>query len=214
MKQSIKQILFTSIALALLLAACAPAPAPTPDATEIANQVATSVALTVASQNLETAQAEPTVTETPLPTATLVDTPTAVPPINTATPIVLPTSTSSGGGGGGGGSNNNNDGYACSVTFRRPTDNTIYKPNTNFDIKWTIENTGTKVIRAGTDLKFSTGTQMIKGTNRVELPDLDPGEDHEVDFDAVSPSKEGDYVMTYIVEGGLCYPYIVIKVQK
>jgi hypothetical protein len=49
---------------------------------------------------------------------------------------------------------------------------------------------------------------------RVELPELKPGDQFDVQFDAVAPSKEGTYIMTYIVEGGVCYPYVAIKVEK
>jgi hypothetical protein len=51
-------------------------------------------------------------------------------------------------------------------------------------------------------------------TSRAELPELKPGAQYTVDFDGVAPKKEGFHVMTFIVEGGLCYPYVVIKVEK
>lgn len=209
MKQSKKLILFTVLTVIFLFAACAPAQAPTPDPGEVADLVATSVALTVASQNLDTAEAEPPATETPLPTATeaVLDTPTPIPPLVTPTAITLPTTVSSGG-------TTVKQEYACDIIFRRPTDNTVYRPNTNFDIKWTLINTGTRVMRAGLDLKFSVGTQMITGVDWVELPELKPGAEYTVNFDAMTPAREGTYVMAYIVEGGLCYPYIVIKVEK
>jgi hypothetical protein len=194
-----------------LLAACMPAQVTTPDPAEIENQVATSVALTVASQNLETAQAAPQETATPLPTDTpaVVDSPTPIVP--TATPfVVVPPTTVPGGGGA---VSNPKPEYACDVIHQRPYDNTIFKPGDKFDIKWTILNTGTKIMQDGLDLKYNSGTQMTAVT-RVELPQLDPREQYDLQFDAVAPSKQGTYVMTFIVEGGLCYPYIVIKVEK
>ena len=51
-------------------------------------------------------------------------------------------------------------------------------------------------------------------TEVVELPELEPGEQVVVDFDAVAPEREGTYIMTFIVEGGLCYPYTAIVVEK
>jgi hypothetical protein len=33
-------------------------------------------------------------------------------------------------------------------------------------------------------------------------------------MDAVAPDKEGTYIMTFLVEGGLCYPYTAIVVEK
>ena len=32
--------------------------------------------------------------------------------------------------------------------------------------------------------------------------------------DAVAPDKNGSYTMVYMVEGGLCYPYTAIVVEK
>ena len=70
MNQSTKRILFTALTAIFLLAACVPAQPATPDPADVANQIATSVALTVASQNLETQQAAPQETATPIPTDT------------------------------------------------------------------------------------------------------------------------------------------------
>jgi len=194
------------------LAACAPAQVTTPNPVDIANQVATSVALTVASQNLDTAEAVPATTDTPVPTATaaVVDTPTAILPTATGFVLVPPTTVPSGGGGGAVVTSKD---YSCDIIHQRPFDNTIFKPNEKFDVKWTILNTGTKTMRAGLDVKYNSGEQMI-GVNTVELPQLAPGDQYALDFDGVAPSKEGTYIMTYIVEGGLCYPYVAIKVEK
>ena len=66
---------------------------------------------------------------------------------------------------------------------------------------------------AGLDLKFNSGTQMTSRT-RVELPELEPDEQFAVDFDAVAPQREGTYIMAFMVEGGLCFPYVAIIVEK
>jgi hypothetical protein len=212
MKQSTKRILFTALTVIFLLSACVPSQIETPDPDEIANQVATSVALTVASQNLETEQAQPVVTDTPVPTDTpaVIDTPTAIEP--TATPFVIVPPTTVPGGGGGGGVVIQPD-YACNAISRRPFDYQVFKPGDEFDVRWTIVNTGKKTMAKGLDLKYSAGKQFID-VDRVELPELKPGAEYEVIFDAVAPSKEGKYVMTYLVEGGLCYPYAAISVEK
>lgn len=215
MKQSMRKILAMTMALIFLIGACAPAPAETPDPQEVANMVATSVALTVASQNMDTAEAEPPpATETPLPTATeaVLETPTAVPPLDTPTAISLPSATAVSGGGSGGGTTARPE-FSCDIVRRRPIDNTIFKPNDRFDIKWTIFNNGTKPLRAGLDLKFSNGTKLMPD-RIVELPQLDPGEQFEIGFDATAPDREGTYIMVYVVEGGLCYPYTAITVER
>jgi hypothetical protein len=215
MSASKKQLLLCAIAVIVLLSACQPAP-PTQDPSEIENQVATSVALTVAAQNAQTQAAvspTPAATNTTLPTQTpegVVDTPTAVATF-TALPTVTPVVATSSGGSGGGTTTQKE--YSCDTIRRRPFDNTIFRPGDKFDIKWTIVNTGTKTMVAGLDLKFNSGTQMTSRT-RVELPELKPDAQFAVDFDAVAPEKEGTYIMAFIVEGGLCYPYVAIIVEK
>ncbi|HXQ35215.1 MAG TPA: NBR1-Ig-like domain-containing protein [Anaerolineales bacterium] len=210
MKNSNLRILSTAMAIVFVLAACVPAAQPTVDPNEVVNQVATSVALTVAAQNTQTAAARPTDTPIPPPTETVP--PTPVPAISTATPFVVVPPTAVSGGGGGGGSTTKPD-YACDIIRRRPFDNTFFRPGDPFDIKWTIVNTGTKNLRAGTDVKYSIGSQMTSVT-RVELPEMKPGDQYEIILDAVAPSTEGNHIMTWVVEGPLCYPYAAIIVEK
>ncbi len=211
MKQT-KRILLITLTVVFLLAACTPAQPQTPNPVDIANQVATSVALTVASQNLDTAEAAPVATQTPLPTETpaVVDTPTAILP--TATPFVLvpPTSVPASGGGGGAVTP---AAYQCDIIHQRPFDYSVFKPGDKFDIKWTILNTGTKTMRAGLDLKYDDGPQMTNGAT-IELPEIAPGDQYALQLDAVAPMKEGTYIMTYSIEGGVCFPYVAIKVEK
>ena len=215
MSLSMKKILFCAMALIFLLSACQPAQ-PTQNPSDIADQVATSVALTVAAQNALT-QAAPTLvpqaTNTTLPTQTEVGAlPSPTPVLPTVTAVVLssPTVVSSGGGGGG---TTTKPQYACNPFPRLPRDNSIFRPNDSFDIKWTIVNTGAKTMQAGLDLKYDDGPQLTQ-TTLVELPELEPGESTTVSFDAVAPSKEGTYIMTFSVEGSLCFPYTAIVVEK
>ncbi len=215
MHPSIRKILFLAMALVFLLSACGlPAQQPTQSASDIENQVATIVAMTVAAQNTQTQAAQtlvPEATNTLLPTQTLEGLPSPTPIIPTVTPVILPT-TVPGGGGGGGGSTVKQK-YACNPFPRKPADGTIFKPNDTFDIKWTIVNTGTKTMQAGLDVKYNIGTKLTS-TTRVELPELKPGASYVIVLDAVAPAKEGTYTMAFVVEGGLCYPYTTIVVQK
>jgi hypothetical protein len=206
-----KKFLFSAMTLVFLLSACGVPPQPTQSAIDVQNQVSTAVALTVAAQNAQTQAAlslVPQATNTTLPTQTPVGPASPTPIQPTVTAVVLPTTASSGGGGSVVQSE-----YSCNPWPRLPYDNTIFRPNAEFDIKWTIVNTGTKTMRAGLDVKFSTGTKLTT-TDRLELPELKPGDSATIDFDAEAPAKEGTYVMTFIVEGGLCYPYTVIVVEK
>lgn len=214
MRSSIKKILFSAIALVVLLSACLPTQ-PTQNAIDVANQVATSVALTVAAQNAQTQAAQsptPVVTNTMLPTQTeaVLASPT---PLEPPTAIPSPTKVPSSGGGGGGGGTTVKQKYACNPFPRKPADGTIFKPNDEFDIKWTIVNTGTSTMRAGLDVKYNLGTKLTS-TTFVELPELDPGDQYVIVLDAQAPDKEGTYTMAFVVEGGLCYPYTTIVVEK
>lgn len=217
MNRSSRQILFIFMAGIILLAACAPAPAPaTQDPTEVQRQVQEAVALTVAAQNALTEQAQaqiPEPTNTPLPTQTeagVLPSPTSVPP--TATAIVLASPTTAPSTGGGGGVPVVRE-YACNVVNQSPRDNSYWKQNKDFDVNWTIVNTGTKTWRDGLDLVFSSGTNMAT-TDVVELPALKPGEQFKVILDAVTPSKNGTYTMVWKLEGGFCFPYISIIVEQ
>ena len=211
MNPTTKRILFSAMTAVFLLAACAPAAQPTVDPDEVVNQVATSVALTVAAQNTQAALERPSDTPTSVPTETLVPSPTLVPDLPTATSIVVvpPTAVS----GGGGGSTTTQQEYDCDIIRRRPFDNTFFRPGDEFDIRWTIVNTGTRNLRAGTDVKYSIGSQMV-GVTFVELPEMRPGDQYEITFDAVAPDTEGNHIMTWVVEGQLCYPYAAIIVEK
>jgi hypothetical protein len=215
MSLSTKKILLSAMALIFLLSACQPAQ-PTQNPNEIADQVATSVALTVAAQNALTQSAPtlvPQATNTTLPTQTevgVLPSPTPVLPTATAVGFATPTLVPSGGGGGG---TTTKPQYACNPFPRTPRDNSIFRPNDSFDIKWTIVNTGTKTMEAGLDLKYDDGPQLTK-TTLIELPELEPGDSFQVTMDAVAPSEEGTYIMTFSVEGSLCFPYTAIVVEK
>lgn len=217
MDQPMKRVLFLVMAAVLLLAACAPAasPAPTQDQQLIQQQIQEAVAMTVAAQNAQATEQQALIvpSNTPLPTQTEVGVSTPTPVIPTATPFVIVPPTTAPSGGGGGGSTAVKADYACDVIHQRPYDNTYFKPNDTFDVKWTIVNTGTKSWRAGLDLKYYSGPQMTSIT-RVELPAMDPGDQYDIVLDATAPSKQGFHVMTWVLEGQICYPYVAINVEK
>jgi len=218
MNQTIKRVSAFLLAGILLLAACAPAPAaPTQDPAEVQDQIQEAVALTVAAQDALTEQAQasiPDPTNTPLPTQTeaaLLPSPTPVLPTATPFVVVPPTFTPVPAGGGGVVAPIRLE-YDCTSRDRRPFDNTLFKPNKEFDIRWTIVNTGTKPWPAGKDVKYFSGPKMSP-TTVVELPAMAPGDTHVVILDAFAPAARGFHVMTYVVEGALCYPYVAINVE-
>jgi hypothetical protein len=166
------------------------------------SQVEQAVALTVAAQVTDTAApAEVTLEPTGIP----FDSPTATLFIPTVTPV--PTNTSSGGG------IVYKPEYACNAINRKPKDNTEFNRNAKFDIKWTIVNTGTKTWPAGIDVKYFSGPKMAT-VNRIEIPkEMKPGDTYLIDLDAVAPDKRGFYVMTWTLDGQMCYPYVAINVK-
>jgi hypothetical protein len=211
MNQIAKRILFSLMAMVILLAACAPAPAATQDPALVQQLIEQSVQLTVAAQNLETAQAVPPATETPLPAPTEVVPPTPTPIIPSATPFVVvpPTTVVSGGGGGG---TTVKPEYACDIIHQRPFDNEKFAKGDDFDIRWTFVNIGTKPWRAGSDLKYSYGPQMTT-TTLLELPEIAPGAQYEVILDATAPTEAGTQTMVWSLEGVYCTPYVSIIVK-
>ena len=216
MNQTNKRVLFIFMAGIILLAACVPAPAPTQDPAEVQQQIVDSVALTVAAQEAEAEEAQAVVAEPtnpPLPTQTeaVPASPTPVAPTATPFTVVPPTLAPSSGGNGSVAVIPLE--YDCISQEQRPYDNTYFKSNKEFDIRWTIVNTGTKPWPAGFDVKYFSGPQM-SSTLLVELPAMEPGDTYEVILDAFAPQKEGFHVMTYIVEGQLCFPYVAINVEN
>ncbi len=216
-----KRILFTAFSILFLISACLPQPPATVDPQEVANQVATSVALTISAAQAQTEAAQPIATNTTLPTQTEVAPPSPTPLIPSATPFVIvpPTATlvvSGGGGGGGGGGVVIQPDYDCTPVNNRPRDLTVFKKGDEFDIKWTIVNTGKKTIPAKHDIKYFSGTVLMKDptdTFREFGKDLKPGDSVTIIIDAVAPVAKGKHVMTWIVEGEMCYPYIAIVVE-
>ncbi len=204
-----RKYLIIAAALTLVLTACAPGQSPE----QVQAQIETSVALTISAQQqiddavaqTVAAQATPTFTATPTGAVTI---PTFTPVIPTVTPFTVNTPASSGGGGGGVYAAD----YSCDVIRVRPFDNTEFNQGTDFDIKWTILNNGRKAWPAGYDLKYYSGPKMTAAT-RVELPALAPGDQYSVVFDATAPDDLGFQVMTWVVEGQLCYPYTAIIVK-
>ena len=217
MNQPIKRTLFFLLIAATLLAACAPAPsAPTQDPAVVQEQIEQAVEATIAAQNAEATEQQALIvpSNTPLPTQTEAVPPTETPSLPTATPFVIVPPTNTVVVSSGGGSNPPVQAeYACSVVGRTPADYTVFKPGEDFDIKWTILNTGTRNIRDGSDVKYSSGDDFAL-QNFVELPQLRPGERHQIIVDAEAPSRLGRYVMVWVVEGQLCFPYVAIEVKN
>lgn len=200
------------LTLALLLAACLPSQQPAVDVKEQVNtavagtmevneQIAQSVEETVSAQQqpeatLESEQAGSEANNVILQTTETL-TPNATPfgivtntPTNTPVPLK----------------------YTCSVYKKKPKDNETFNTNQKFDVKFTVTNTGTRPWPKGIDFKYVSGTKLA--TARFEIPvALQPGQSYEISLDGQAPDKKGFYVMTYFVDGPMCYGYIAINVK-
>jgi hypothetical protein len=201
----LKKLLFL-VTLAAMLTACLPAAQPTADVqgqvnTAVAGtiqaneQIDLAVAQTVAAGEAAVSEESANISEVVLQ-ATNTPEPTFTPFVvasPTATPIPLK--------------------YTCSVFKKKPRDNENFNRNEKFDVKFVVTNTGTRPWPKGIDFKFVGGTDLAS-PNRVEIPRaLVPGETYEVVLDGQAPDKKGFYVMTYFVDGPMCYGYIAINVK-
>lgn len=191
----------------LVLTACIPQPTTPsgPSAAEVEAMIATSVALTITA-HAQTQAAIPTLTptasqtETPSPTVTVTASPfPTLTPFSTSTKF--PTSAPAE--------------YACAVVNKSPADNSIFKPNKDFDVKFWLRNVGSRKWDKGADLSYHNGTKMIVGNTVYELPEVKPGQQvGPFIFDARAPKMIGDFVMRLKLQGGFCYPYVKILVRK
>ncbi|MDD2923401.1 MAG: NBR1-Ig-like domain-containing protein [Anaerolineales bacterium] len=211
MKKSIR-VIIAFVALASLLAACVPAAqqaaAPqvqnTQSLMDTQSEINTAVAQTIEAQNqvgtfvaqTMEAQATPTFTVTPFSIPTF--TPFAVIPTATSVssykPPVKPD-------------------YQCDIISRRPRDNMEIGHGQKFDIKWTIVNTGAKTWPAGYDVKYFSGPHMAT-VDIVQIPvEMKPRDQYLIVMDAFAPQERGRQVMTWTVQGQICYPYVALNVK-
>jgi hypothetical protein len=208
MLSSSLRLFISRLIVLLMLSACVPSIAQStdPGTEEMQAQISTSVALTVAAYKTEQAAQ---VSSTPSPTET--PTITITPTLSFPTLTILPSPTHYTGGGAA----PTPSPYSCSVVNKIPADNTTFKPNKDFDIKFWLRNVGSKQWGKGADLLYQSGTNMLTTTVTYELSEVDPGEMiGPFVFDAKTPKKAGTYVMNFKVQGGFCYPYIRIIVRS
>lgn len=214
----------------VLLAACAPVQQATPVAelqipqgaveTSVAatlsvleNQVASMVEATL--QSLPTN--EPVATATQIFTATTEPTPTTapvqitevptfspIPPTATRSSVVRqPTVAQE---------------YACAVFSQKPKDYVIMSPRQEFDMKWTLLNTGTKTwTDHSTDYKHVRGELMHQHASVYNInKHVGPGGKLEITIDMVAPKEKGTHVTYWGLANGsqhFCQFYIIVVVQ-
>ena len=200
------------LSFAMLLVACLPSQQPTVDAQA---QINTAVAGTMQvnrqiDQAVQQTVAAKEAVDAPKATQNIIDinnpglqvNETATP---TETPFVLasPTATAS----------PIPPKYSCSVYKKKPKDNEYFSKGEEFDVKFIVTNTGTRTWPKGIDFKFVSGTQLA-APKRVEIPvTLAPWQTYEIVLDGKAPAEKGFYVMTFFVDGPMCYGYIAINVK-
>jgi hypothetical protein len=212
----------TLLLVVLVLTACAPAaPQPTTDPNQVKDMVSTSVAQTLAAgQTAQAAQAS----NTPLPTNTTEPTPTALPTNTSVVPtlIIIPTATNTpivpAGGGGGGGPAPTPSPYQCQWVKQKPADWTVFKPGVDFDMIWTVKNTGTKNWEiTDVDLIYLRGQKMQTFFDVIDLPaQVKPGQTIDLLIDMIAPKEPGHYSATWTLKGAheFCTLTISITVAK
>jgi hypothetical protein len=146
-------------------------------------------------------------TSTPLPTATNTLTPTTA-PTATVTHTLMPWFTKTPTQPSGG----------CTVTESSPVASDVFAPNTSFDGKWVIKNTGDhKWLTNETDIRYASGTKMQAKVDVVDMKnDVAEGDSYTVIIDMKSPAAAGTYTTTWVVYTGgqiICSMPLRIVVQ-
>ncbi|NTW43489.1 MAG: hypothetical protein HGB14_03420 [Anaerolineaceae bacterium] len=198
----------------LVIASCTPQPTViTPDPA-----VETAVFNAMQTQAMQNAQAEltqaallnPTETPTEMPTATPVE-PTATPLPPTATPLpptafptpIPPTATPIPYTATPSATPTRSD-FNCSVTSSSPANNSVFKPNTDFDGRWTIKNTGSLAWDSSSvDFYFISGTRFQTRFDAIDLPStVNNGSSVDLIIDMAAPKDEGTFSTTWGLRSG------------
>lgn len=199
------------IAIAVMLAACLPSQ-PTAEVQsqvntavagtmEVNEQIARSVELTVAAKEsgdsaieapsgVDSSNVVLQATETLAPTFT----PFVAPSITPTATLIPPK-------------------YSCSVITKKPRTNQPMEGGQDFDIKWTITNTGNATWYDAMDIKYYSGTSLANAKRAEIRAPLAPGQSYDIVLDATAPKAKGQYFMAWYVENNLCYAYVTIWVD-
>jgi hypothetical protein len=90
-----------------------------------------------------------------------------------------------------------NAGSECKLAAIEPY-NPILAPRTNFDVTWTLQNTGNDIwFDQNIDFKYSGGTDMHK-KDLYDLPSsVNPGSQFDITVSMTTPNKPGTYTSTW-----------------
>lgn len=205
-----------SIGMLILLAAATSAcgllgpkaqPTMDPQAFQATLDAAATVALqTIVAQITETAQAQPpaqaptdepiviapTATTEPTSTATATLVPTLPPTATNVPPTAAPTHTST------------PKPLDCSIISQSPALGAKLNTGTDFDMVWTLKNTGTVKWEVGNvDVRFDSGSKLQKYGDVYDLAKtVNPGEQITITVDMLVPGTAGTYKAVWKVVQG------------
>lgn len=207
-----KKTLFL-LTFAALLTACLPA---AQSDAEVQARINTAVAQTMEINNLVAVNvqqtmsamapaASPTLAVAATPTATfepiIIVTDTPLPTITPFPPTSLPAAAPT------------QPKYSCYISTAKPKSGQEMGPGDTFEIKMYVVNSGARPWRAGVDVKFAGGVKLT-GPSRVEIPvAMNPGDEYKILLTGTAPANSGRYVMSWAVEGPVCYGSVVIVVK-
>ncbi len=108
--------------------------------------------------------------------------------------------------------------YTCSVVSQSPKDWTKMKPRQDFDMRWTVLNTGSKTWTTnGTDYKYIRGAQLHTKNSTYDMP-KNVATDGKIALyiDMMAPKNKGTYTTYWGLANGsshFCQFYLIITVK-
>jgi hypothetical protein len=215
------------LGMAVFLAACSGSATPTlppiqniePTLNSVRTEAAATIAAALTAQPTATMlpptatlapSATTVLTDTVAPVATLAPTDTPAPPTNTpgVVPTVGPTAVVT----------SKVVEAGCKITASSTSGADVKAPGSDFDARWTIQNTGSSTWSKGTvDYRYSSGTKMQKSQDVYDFnSDVAGSASITLIVDMIAPTKAGVYQANWVVtQGGtvLCSLPVVVTVQ-
>jgi hypothetical protein len=108
--------------------------------------------------------------------------------------------------------------YACSILSQSPKDWVKMKPRQDFDMRWTVLNTGSKTWTTnGTDYKYIRGAAMHTRGAAFDMPKNVASEGKAALYvDMNAPKSKGTYVTYWGLANGsrhFCQFYVIVTVK-
>ncbi len=127
-------------------------------------------------------------TSTPIATATGFTLPTFTPSNTfTVTPSVTPTRTRD----------------QAQYVSQSPSDGKVFSPGEDFDMSWTLKNTGYNTWNTDYRFRYSSGEETYKKKGSIKLPyTVGPDDTVKVIIDMSAPDKKGSYRTTWELING------------